>query len=152
MPEAGRRLLGVVVVAAVAGSACERPDPALMPDQVLQSELGLTEDDRVHTIRISTGVGERAEPDTLTVRPGDYVQFVTADRMVHEVHFVLDSIPDSARAFLERTGQDRSPPMVELDARFVVSFEGAPEARYVYALVGNRQRGGGHIVVASPAD
>ena len=131
--------------------ACERPDPALMPDEVLQGELGLTLDDRVHTVRISTGVAERADPDTLTVRPGDYVQFVSADRMVHELAFVLDSIPETARTFLVRTGQDRSPPLLEYDARFVMSFEGAPEGRYPYTLAGNRGGGGGQIVVAVPA-
>lgn len=149
----GRRCTGVaaaLVVLTVLG-ACEPPDPALMPDEILQSELGLTPEDRVHTVRLTSGVAERADPDSLTVRPGDYVQFVSADRRVHEVAFVLDSIPETARTFLVRTGQDRSTPLLELDARFVVSFEGAPEGRYPYSLVGNRGSGEGHIVVAVPA-
>lgn len=131
-------------------AACEPPDPALIPDEILQSELGLTPDDRVHTVRLTTGVQERADPDSLTVRPGDYVQFVSADRMVHEVSFVLDSIPEVARTFLLRTGQDRSSPLLDLDARFVVSFEGAPEGPYPYVLAGNRGSGAGQIVVAVP--
>jgi len=142
--------MGVTVVVALCG--CEPPNPELIPDEVLQSELGLTPDDRVHTVRISTGVAERADPDTLTVRPGDYVQFVSVDRMVHEVAFALDSLPEPARTFLVRTGQDGSTPMVELDARFVVSFEGAPEGRYLYTLAGSRRGGGGQIVVAEPTD
>mgnify|MGYP006908301556 FL=1 len=134
----------------MAQAACDRPDPALMPDEVLQGELGLTLDDRVHTVRISTGGGERAAPGTLPVRPGDYVQSASADRMLHELAFVLDSIPETARTFLVRTGQDRSPPLLEYDARFVVSFEGAPEGRYPYTLAGNRGGGGGEIVIAVP--
>ncbi|NNF12429.1 MAG: hypothetical protein HKN72_04370 [Gemmatimonadetes bacterium] len=138
----------LVVTAALA--ACEPPDPSLIPDEILQSELGLTPDDRVHTVRLTTGVAERADPDSLTVRPGDYVQFVSADRLVHEVAFVLDNVPETARTFLVRTGQDRSTPLLELDARFVVSFEGAPQGPYPYALAGNRGSGEGRIFVAVP--
>lgn len=147
---AHRRCAAIILsVLLVGAAACERPDPALMPDELLRTELGLTDSDRVHTVRISTGAMERADPTSVTVEPGDYVQFVTTDRFVHEVAFVLDSISGVGRAFLERTGQAASPPMIELDARFVVSFAGAPSGRYPYALSGNRAPGGGEIVVAS---
>lgn len=139
--------LGLVV--ALVG--CERPDPDLVPDQVLQSELGLSPEDRVHTVRISTDEAERADPPSVSVRPGEYVQFVSSDFLVHEVAFRLDSIAPSARAFLERTGQSSSPPLLERDARFVVSFVSAPPGRYPYALSGNRGAGGGEIVVDSLA-
>lgn len=144
------RIVSFALATLVALAACEEPDPELVPDEVLQSELGLTVDDRVHTIRLSTGVAERASPDSLTVRPGDYVQFVSDDRMVHEVVFDVDSLPALARTFLQRTGQDRSPPLVELDARFVVSFVGAPEGLFTYTLAGNRGAGSGSIVVETP--
>lgn len=140
-------LAGALLLAA----GCEQPDPELVPDEVLQSQLGLTPEDRVHTVRISTGTQERAEPASLTVLPGDYVQFVSADRLVHEVRFRLDSLPAPARTFLTRTGQGTSPPLLEMDARFVVSFAGAPIGRYPYGLEGNRGAGGGEIVVAAEA-
>lgn len=130
---------------------CEEPDPELVPDEILQSELGLTPDDRVHTIRISTGLAEAADPSSVSVRPGDYVQFVSSDFFVHEVAFRLDSLGARARAFLERTGQSASPPLLERDARFVVSFVAAPPGRYPYALSGNREPGAGEIVVDSLA-
>jgi plastocyanin len=120
-----------------------------MPDEVLQTELGLTPDDRVHTIRISTDTAERADPASVTVEPGDYVQFVTADHFVHEVAFALDSLSVPGRAFLERTEQGASPPLLEIDQRFVVSFTGAPEGRYPYSLAGNRADGAGEVVVAA---
>lgn len=142
--------LSLVILTLVALTGCEKPDPELIPDEVLQNELGLTPEDRVHTIRLSTGVAERSSPDTLTVRPGDYVQFVSADWMVHEVAFELDSMPGAARTFIERTGQDRATPLIELDSRFIVSFVGAPGGRYPYALAGNRGAGRGEIVVAVP--
>lgn len=138
-------LAGLLLLAA----ACEEPDPELVPDEVLQSELGLTLEDRVHTVRISTGTRERAEPRSLTVLPGDYVQFVSGDHLVHEVRFRFDSLSAPARTFLTRTGQVASPPLLEMDARFVVSFVGAPVGRYPYGLEGNREVGGGEIVVAS---
>jgi plastocyanin len=142
--------LALVSLVAVSGSACESPDPELMPDQVLRAELGLTDEDRVHTIRISTGVAERPDPVSLSVAPGDWVQFVTVDGLVHEVAFELDSLRPVARTFLVRSGQVASPPLLERDARFVVSFAEAPAGRYPYALQGNRAPGAGSIVVVDP--
>lgn len=114
---------------------------------MLQTELGLAPDDRVHTVRISTDAAERADPPSITVEPGDYVQFVSADHLVHEVAFALDSVGAPGRAFLLRTRQSASPPLLEIDARFVVSFVGAPEGRYPYTLAGNREGGAGEVVV-----
>lgn len=138
-------LLAAALLLAV---GCEEPDPELVPDEVLQSQLGLTPEDRVHTVRISTGTQERADPASVTVLPGDYVQFVSSDRLVHEVRFRLDSLSAPMRTFLTRTGQGASPPLLEMDARFVVSFVGAPVGRYPYGLEGNRGAGSGEIVVA----
>lgn len=139
----------MATVLLVAG-ACEEAHPELMPDAILQDQLGLTAGDRVHTIRVSADVGERADPMRISVRPGDYVQFVSADWLVHEVSFCLDSLAPPARDFLTRTQQAASPPLLELDARFVVSFEGAPAGRYPYRLVGNRAPGQGVVVVEPP--
>lgn len=132
-------------------AACESPDPELVPDDLLQTRLGLTPDDRVHTVWISAGAGERADPLEVTVRPGDYVQFVSADWMVHEFAFELEGLRPDARDFLERTGQDASPPLVARDARFVVSFESAPPGVYRYTLSGSRGDGGGQVIVTEDA-
>lgn len=128
--------------------ACSEPDPELIPDAVLQATLGLDVDDRVHTIALTTGVGERSDPDSLAVLPGDLVEFVSTDWFIHEVRFDLEALDPDARDFLIRTEQDASPPLLQRDARFVVSFEGAPLGRYPYSLVGNRASGGGEVVVA----
>ena len=142
--------------AAVLGSwlfallGCEAPDPELIPDERLQVELGLTEKDRVHTIELRTGVVELAEPDSLELLPGDFVQFVSTDWLVHEVRFELDSLDVEARRFLEAAGQDASPPLLQRDARFVLTFEDAPPGRYPYRLAGNRGAGRGVIVVPPP--
>lgn len=143
------RFLISILTLLLAASACEQRDPELVPDELLQTQMGLTPDDRVHTVRISTDTAERADPTSVTVEPGDYVQFVSGDHLVHEVAFALDSLSGPGRAFLERTGQNASPPLLEFDARFVVSFAGAPEGRYRYLLAGNRAGGAGEVVVVA---
>ena len=148
-PRRGSIVILLTVVVLVT-AACEEPDPELVPDPLLQSQLGLTSEDRVHTVRISTGIQELADPASLVVLTGDYVQFVSVDRMVHELAFRLDSLAAPARAFMTRTDQAASPPLVALDARFVVSFEGAPAGRYPYELLGNRGPGEGVVVVEVP--
>jgi len=75
------------------------------------------------------------------------VQFVSADWMVHEIRFDVDSVDAPVRGFLERTGQAASPPLLQRDARFVLTFAEAPPGRYPYLLEGNRDSGRGVIVV-----
>jgi plastocyanin len=138
-----------LVVLSLLVQGCERPDPELIPDEYLQSELGLTMDDRVHTLSVSAGESEAAEPDTVRIEPGDLVQFVSRDWFVHEVHFELDSMTAAARDFLLDTQQASSPPLLQNGSRFVLSFRDAPEGRYPYQLLGNKPPGGGLIVVHS---
>lgn len=130
--------------------ACEAPDPDHFPDEVLRREFGLTEEDRVHTIVVTGGDTEMALPALDTVPVGAWVQFVSGDWLVHEVAFEADSMAAAVRAFLEDTDQVASPPLLQLDARFVVSLEGAPPGLYPYVLEGNRGPGRGLIVVADP--
>ena len=132
-------------------TACrEEPDARLQPDAVLLGELGLSVDDRVHSIRVAGGEVERADPELLSVEPGTYVEFVTTDWLVHEVIFEVDSLSVEQRAFLERTDQAASPPLIERDSRYVLVFQGAPAGRYPYRLEGNGRAGRGAIVVAPP--
>jgi plastocyanin len=140
-------VLGGLLLAVV---GCQAPDPELIPDERLQAELGLTERDRVHTIELRTGIGEVAEPDSLALPSGDFVQFVSTDWLVHEVRFELDSLGADARRFMEVSGQQASPPLLQRDARFVLTFEDAPPGRYPYRLAGNRAAGRGVIVVPPP--
>jgi plastocyanin len=135
----------------VAACAPER-DPSLQPDEVLQAQLGLTLDDRVYRVAVSGGQGERADPAALSIEPGAYVQFVTSDWLVHEVLFETDSLGAAQRAFLERTHQVASPPMIDRDSRYVLSFVDAPPGRYSYRLEGNGRPARGVIVVADPAE
>ena len=132
-------------------SACERSDPKLRPGQVLQDSLNLGDDDRVHRVHLSrVDQKESPEPTSVEVREGDYVEFVSADRGVHAISFVLDSLSSAAVQFLRVSGQEGSPPLVLPGARFVVLFAGAPLGRYPFLVVGNGTEAHGAVVVVDP--
>lgn len=139
------------LVAASGALACSVPAPQDAPDDVLRRQLGLNDSDRVRTVIVTGGEVERAEPALDSVEVGTYLQFVTADWFVHEVLFEMDSLPADAQAFLERTDQTASPPLLHQDARFVVSFAEAPPGRYPYRLEGNGRPARGVLVVVPPS-
>jgi len=118
-----------------------------LPDSVLRSELGLTDADEVHRIRISGGEAEVLEPAEAEIPAGAWVEFVTTDWRVHVIRFETDSLGAEARGFLERTDQAGSPPLVDRDARFVVSFADAPAGRYPFVAEGNGSPTRGVVVV-----
>ena len=140
-----RLLLCTLLIVAV-GTSC-RVDSELQPDEVLRAELGLTDRDEVHRVVITGGDVELAAPQATTIRPGAYLEFVTGDWFVHEIIFELDSLLPEARAFLERTDQVASPPLLRLDSRYVVDFEGSPPGRYPFILEGSGAEGRGVVVV-----
>jgi plastocyanin len=146
-----RPIVGLLLLV-VLGSGCKRPDASLQPDALLRDSLGLAEQDRVHRVRLSSPENrETIEPNSVEVRPGDYVEFMTTDRRVHAISFLLDSLPAGAADFLRGTGQESSPPLLEPDARFLVTFEGAPLGRYPFLVAGNGAEARGAITVAEPS-
>ena len=120
------------------------------PDDVLRSELQLGDEDEVHRITLRADERERPEPSEVVVPPGAWVEFVTDDWRVHEVHFDPDGLATEAAAFLAASDQMASPPLVDRGARFVVSFEGAPPGRYPFRIEGNGEPAHGAVVVAEP--
>lgn len=136
------------MVAFLAGvGGCRAHDPSLRPDSVLRAELGLTDADRVHRVALRGGASESADPAAVDVQEGDWVEFVSSDWRVHEVRFELDSLDATAGRFLTESDQVASPPLLEPDARFVISFSGAPEGRYPYVVEGNGSAVRGVVVV-----
>ena len=63
-----RPFLCALLIAA-AGTSCQ-VDSELQPDEVLRSELGLTDRDEVHRVVITGGDVELAEPQATTIQPG----------------------------------------------------------------------------------
>lgn len=130
-------------------SSCTSDKPQFQPDATLRRELGLTDHDRVHRVTLVGADTEQVRPATVSVSPGAYVEFVTGDWRVHEVHFELDSLDDAARSFLQGSDQVSSPPLVDRDSRFVVRFAHAPPGRYPFVVRGNGAPGRGVVVVRS---
>ena len=143
------RFLSVAIALASVAlvSAC-KADPELRPDALLQQELGLTDRNEVYRVAITGGESEVATPSETTVQAGAFVEFATADWLVHEVIFELDSLGPEARGFLERTDQVASPPLLRLDSRFVLDFSDAPAGRYPYVIEGSSKSGRGVVIVA----
>jgi hypothetical protein len=149
-----RRLLAVlIVVCPLALAACRaREEPNLNPpDSVLQDSLGLTGADQVHRIVLASQNGsESVDPTEVTIQPGHYVEFLTRDGRVRMVSFPLPGLTPAQTDFLRSTGQDRSPPLVEVDSRYVVSFKDAPPGRYPFLVEGNERSIPGVVIVAGP--
>ena len=149
------RLLGaaLVVIPVASASACrDREEPNLAPpDSLLQDSLGLTPEDRVHRVVLtSTNGSELVDPREVAVEAGHFVEFFTQDGRVRTVSFVSDSLSPAQSSFLRSTGQDRSPPLVERETRFVVSFQDAPPGRYPFVVEGNERAITGAVIVAGP--
>ncbi len=140
------RAVSWVLLAVVVG--CKgQPNPEFRPDETLKRELGLTDLDEVHRVTLTGAEAEAIDSPSVTVAPGAYVEFVTADWRIHEVHFELDSLDAPARSFLERSDQASSPPLVDRDSRFVVWFDRAPPGRYSYVVQGNGASARGVVIV-----
>ena len=123
-------------------------DEELRPDQLLRDSLALGDADRVYRITLDAPENrERAEPREVQIVPGSFVEFFTADGRIHTVTFPPDSLAGEAAEFLRSTGQDRSPPLVERESRFLVSFRDAPAGRYPFRIEGNGQATWGAVVV-----
>jgi hypothetical protein len=100
--------------------ACDPPDSQFPPDEVLRTQLGLTSKDEVHRVTLTGGDTERAEPAVVSIGPGAYVEFITDDWLVHEVNFEQDSLSSDQWAFLQRTDQVDSPPLLQRESRYVL--------------------------------
>lgn len=124
------------------------PDPEFRPDGTLESELGLTSRDEVHTVTITGGVVELPAPAVTDVPQGAFVQFVTADWLVHEVIFEADSLRTEALHFMKENDQMVSPPLLREGSRFIVTFVDAPAGRYPFRLEGNGGPAHGVVVVS----
>lgn len=144
------RLLLLAATLIAVGSCEPPPDPDTLPDALLQEELGLTTTDRVHRVTLTGGEVEQADPVMVSIEPGSHVEFVTSDWLIHEVIFEADSVTGERWEFLARTDQTASPPLLERESRYVLTFVGAPAGRYPYRIEGNGAPGRGVIVVAAP--
>lgn len=138
----------IAVLLLILTTGCGRSvPPKNRPDDVLRQQLGLADTDEVHRVTLTGGKRELLDPMQTILPQGAWVEFVTGDGRIHEVGFVADSLSPEARAFLQRTDQMDSPPLVNKGQRFVISFRDAPPGRYPFRVRGNERPGYGVVVV-----
>jgi hypothetical protein len=137
----------VIALLGVTLGACEPEVPVeLRPDGVLRASLGLTDRDVVHIIQVrGRGVAEIAEPDDLRIQPGAWVSFQGGDTRGHVVRFDTLALAPAALDWVRQTDQVESPPLLTPASRWVVSFAGAPEGVYPFAVEGSGELGFGRI-------
>ncbi|HSG50027.1 MAG TPA: hypothetical protein VLA43_19540 [Longimicrobiales bacterium] len=137
-------------MALLAAAGCGEAPNELQPGELLRDSLGLTSLDRVHVVRITHREGrEVATPDSLLVRPGDWVDFVGGDGWIRVVAFPFDSLDLAPRDFMEGNGVDASPPLLGADVHWAVPFTAAPPGRYPFSVMGSGAPGRGVVVVES---
>ncbi|HSJ15214.1 MAG TPA: hypothetical protein VK939_12410 [Longimicrobiales bacterium] len=91
-------------------------------------------------VRIDRARPGEVEPLRATLRVGDIVRFEAGDGAGHAIAFDGALLASDARAFLEQTGQLRSPPLVSEGNAWVVSFAHAPPGEYPYTCVTHNAR------------
>ncbi|MEX0907327.1 MAG: plastocyanin/azurin family copper-binding protein [Gemmatimonadota bacterium] len=79
--------------------------------------------------------GGEFEPTMVTAASGDVVRFTAGDAGSHALVFDGAALPPEQRAFLDGTGQMRSPPLIHAGAAWVVSLAGAPAGTYPFTCV-----------------
>lgn len=69
-------------------------------------------------------------PVQLQGKPGDYLRFTTGDSRAHAIAF--EPATPEQKAFLESTGQLRSPPLITKGASWVIALKNAPIGQYPF--------------------
>ncbi len=128
--------LVLILTLGVTGTSCEGVGgPPSDPE--LREALGIADDIPIHQVTLS-GRGDRTRvfPAHVQIQVGDVVQFRMMDHRVHRVRFSVDELEPEVREFLRSTGQASPAPLTELDARLVITFDGAPPGEYRFVVEG----------------
>ena len=102
---------------------------------------------RAEIILGGRGTDEHVVPNRVVVQVGGSVVFRTADSRVHSVTFASSGMTAGVESFLSRTGQLRSPPLLERGTEYTVRFEGAPPGFYPFVVEGPGPPVEGAVVV-----
>jgi plastocyanin len=143
-------LAGVIVLAAVA--SCDRlsdsgPATLELEGDTIQLDAGV----RLIDVNVETQPdGAELEPARVEAAPGDVVRFTAGDGRLHALAFETSLLSPEARAFLEQTGQLRSPPLISAGMQWVITLAGAPPGEYPFTCTTHAVRGS--IVVGARAD
>ena len=114
--------------------ACERVQPGVEQDRTLELDgdtIELPHGTDLHDVAVGANQQNRdLEPTQLQARPGDYLRFTTADSRTHAIAFEV-AAPE-LKAFLETSGQLRSPPLIAKGTSWVIALKDAPPGQYPF--------------------
>lgn len=142
---AGALFLGLVALLLPALVGCGGGEDPPEPRVLVLGEDTIVLPDSIGLVIFEVGRRQdgvtRFEPETAQAAPGDVVRFVSLDNGAHAIAFDAPALPPGARAYLERSGQLRSPPLLTADAAWVVNLEGAPPGPYPFSCATHGERG-----------
>lgn len=120
-----------------------------LAEDTIQLERGVA----LAEILVRSGATNAAafEPDTIRIRTGDVVRFITADRHPHAITFDATQLAPVAEEFLRRTSQLRGPPLITEGSSWIVSFKDAPPGLYPFIDL-SQDRRGAVIILALPPE
>ncbi|HUH14197.1 MAG TPA: hypothetical protein VMK65_13865 [Longimicrobiales bacterium] len=138
---AGHGLAGAFVLA-LAATGCDRVPGGAAELELDGETVTLPAGAEVVEVAIETdGGNDRFEPARPEAAVGDVVRFANGQLGTHAIAFERDGVGAEQFAFLERTLQLSSPPLVGRDAAWVVSLEEAPPGSYPFRCMTHGARG-----------
>jgi plastocyanin len=123
--------------------ACENAPLIEQKDRTLElagDTIELPADVDLHDVEIRTGEQHRDfEPKQVQAKPGDYLRFTSRDTRTHAI--VFEVTDPTLRAFLESTGQLRSPPLINNGTSWVIALKDAPAGTYPFRCLVHNDTG-----------
>ena len=133
----------------VLGTACERdaapggdkPDLGPRVLQLDSARVDLPDSIRQLVVRLDRSTAADFEPASAGLRTGDIVRFEAVDAGGHAIAFDGERLMPEARAWLEATGQLRSPPLVNAGNAWVITLADSPPGEYPFVCATHGARG-----------
>lgn len=109
--------------------------------ELLNDTVELAQGVRVHDVAVSRTASGDFDPQAPSAQTGDVVRFISQDAGNHAIAFEGSALSDTARAFLDTTGQLRSPPLITAGSTWIISLDGAPPGVYTFRCATHGSQG-----------
>ncbi|HUF50087.1 MAG TPA: hypothetical protein VMN60_04605 [Longimicrobiales bacterium] len=133
---ARRSMRAGVLLFLCAVAACDRGgrggDEGPRVLELLNDTIQLAAGVRLIDVKVERGPDGDFDPALVQAIEGDVVRFTAADNGGHAIAFNGLALAPEARAHLERTGQLRGPPLITVNAAWVITLAGAPVGAYPF--------------------
>ncbi|HSJ06592.1 MAG TPA: plastocyanin/azurin family copper-binding protein [Longimicrobiales bacterium] len=125
-----------LIIPIILGGGCDRVGPAGDEGprviELAHDTIHLEAGRRLAEVRVERTDRGDFHPARVEAAPGDYVRFTAGDGGGHAIVFPEDRLTPQASEFLARTGQLRSPPLIQQGASWVITLEDAPTGAYPF--------------------